>query len=150
MKYAQEMAGRMPATMPFPEEFQALFDWMETNDFFMPSEAYPGDRLGLLGTSSDVQSDHVTAILFRTATPAQAASSATLGLARLSQISSAGWFLSREPVEMAHMLRFGSTMKVIAISSMSVLKAWPVSSGIRPLISCVSWRLAIGRSAVIA
>lgn len=72
MKYAQEMAGRMPATMPFPEEFQALFDWMETNYFLMPSEAYSGDRLGLLGTSSDVQSDHVTAILFRTATPAQA------------------------------------------------------------------------------
>lgn len=72
MEYAQEMADRMPATIPLPEEFQALFEWMETNDFFMPSGAYIGDHLGLLGTNDDVQSERVTAILFRIATPAQA------------------------------------------------------------------------------
>jgi len=72
MGYAQEMADRMPATMSLPEEFRALFDWMETNGFFMPSGAYPGDLLGLLGTEDEVQSDRATAILFRVATPEQA------------------------------------------------------------------------------
>lgn len=72
MGYAQAMADRMPATMSLPDEFRALFDWMETNSFFMPSGAYPGDRLGLLGTENQVQSGEVTAILFRVATPEQA------------------------------------------------------------------------------
>lgn len=70
--YAQEMASRMPATMPLPDEFRALFEWMEANSYFMPSEAYPGDKLGLVGTEDDVQSERVTAILFRIATPEQA------------------------------------------------------------------------------
>ncbi|MDP4022401.1 hypothetical protein Q8W71_07190 [Methylobacterium sp. NEAU 140] len=60
--------------MVLPFEFHALFDWMEANGFLMPSEAYPGDRLGLLGTEDDVQSDRVTAILFRVATGEQARS----------------------------------------------------------------------------
>ena len=41
MKYAQAMADRMPTTMTLPDEFLALFDWMETNSFFMRSAAYP-------------------------------------------------------------------------------------------------------------
>lgn len=49
-----------------------LFDWIEANRYFMPSEAYPGDQLGLLGTEDDVQSGRVTSILFRVATPEQA------------------------------------------------------------------------------
>lgn len=72
MGYAQAMADRMPATMTLPDEFRVLFEWMETNSLFMPSGAYPGDRLGLLGTQDQVQSDKVTAILFRVATPEQA------------------------------------------------------------------------------
>jgi len=65
------MMDRMPATMRLPDEFRVLFDWMDENGFFMPSEAYPGDQLGLLGTNDDVQSDRVTTILFRVATPEQ-------------------------------------------------------------------------------
>lgn len=72
MSYAQEMADRMPATMSLPEEFRALFDWMEANGFFMQSGAYRGDRLGLLGTEDELQSGRVTAALFRVATPEQA------------------------------------------------------------------------------
>lgn len=72
MGFAQEMADRMPATMSLPDEFLALFDWMETNSFFMRSTAYPGDLLGLLGTEDQVQSGQVTAILFRVATSEQA------------------------------------------------------------------------------
>lgn len=72
MGYAREMADRMPATMSLPDEFLALFDWMETNSFFMRSAAYPGDLLGLLGTEEQVQSGQVTAILFRVATSEQA------------------------------------------------------------------------------
>ena len=74
MGYAQEMADRMPPSMVLPFEFHALFDWMEANGFLMLSEAYPGDRLGLLGTEADAQSDRVTAILFRVATGEQARS----------------------------------------------------------------------------
>ncbi|MFE3836488.1 hypothetical protein [Pseudogemmobacter sonorensis] len=58
--------------MAFPPEFRALFDWMEENGFLMPSAAYPGDSLGLLGAEDDVQSERVTAILFRVATREQA------------------------------------------------------------------------------
>ncbi len=72
MGYAHEMAGRMPASMPLPDEFLALFGWMETNGFFMRSAAYPGDLLGLLGTEAQVQAGHVTAILFRVSTAGQA------------------------------------------------------------------------------
>lgn len=72
MGYAQDMADRLPATLPLPDEFRALFDWIETNGFFMPSTAHPGDRLGLLGREPELQSGRVTAILFRVATPAQA------------------------------------------------------------------------------
>lgn len=72
MGYAQEMGDRLPQGMALPPEFRALFDWMEANDFLMPSGAYPGDRLGLLGTADDVQSERVTAILFRVATREQA------------------------------------------------------------------------------
>ena len=72
MTYAQEMAGRLPAALPLPEEFRALFAWMEANGHFMASQAYPGDRLGLLGTHDEVDADRVTAILFRVATPEQA------------------------------------------------------------------------------
>lgn len=72
MGYAHEMADRMPATMPLPQEFRDLFDWMEANGYFMPSGAYPGDRLGLLGPEDELQSGRVTAILFRIATPEQA------------------------------------------------------------------------------
>ncbi len=72
MRYAQDFALRLPPGMSLPEEFHALFDWIESNAFFMASQAYPGDRLGLLGTEDDVQSGRVTAILFRVATPEQA------------------------------------------------------------------------------
>lgn len=66
------MAGRMPVSMSLPDEFLALFDWMETNGFFMRSAAYPGDLLGLLGTEEQVQAGRVTAILFRVSTSEQA------------------------------------------------------------------------------
>ncbi len=72
MRYAQQMASRMPSSMSLPSEFYALFDWMEVNSFFMPSNAYPDDKLGLLGTKDDIQSGRVTAILFRVATREQA------------------------------------------------------------------------------
>ncbi|MDQ8731068.1 hypothetical protein [Bradyrhizobium sp. LHD-71] len=62
----------MPAAMPLPDEFRELFGWMEANGLFTPSDAYPGDMLGLLGTNDDLQSDRVTAIFFRVATPEQA------------------------------------------------------------------------------
>ena len=70
--YAQQMADRMPATMALLEEFGTLFDWMEANGFFMPSDAYPGDLLGLLGSADDLQKSRVTMIMFRVATPEQA------------------------------------------------------------------------------
>lgn len=72
MRYADEMAARLPPGLSLPDEFRALFDWIDTNAFFMASGAYPGDRLGLLGTEDDVQTGRVTAILFRIATPDQA------------------------------------------------------------------------------
>lgn len=72
MSYADDMAGRLPTAMSLPDAFRALFDWIEANGFFMASAAYPGDRLGLLGTEAEVHSDGVTAILFRIATPEQA------------------------------------------------------------------------------
>ena len=72
MTYAHEMAGRLPPTLPLPDEFRALFDWMETNNLFMSSQRFPGDRLGLLGSEDEVNEDRVTAILFRVATPEQA------------------------------------------------------------------------------
>lgn len=70
--YAQQMAGRMPVAMPLPDAFRVLYDWMEANGFFMPSEAYPGDRLGLLDTEDAVQSGRATTVLFRVATREQA------------------------------------------------------------------------------
>jgi hypothetical protein len=72
MGFVDEMAGRLPGGIPLPEEFRALFQWIEANGFFMASGAYPGDSLGLLGTEEQVRSDDVTAILFRIATPEQA------------------------------------------------------------------------------
>ncbi|SFV31461.1 hypothetical protein SAMN05216456_1348 [Devosia crocina] len=72
MGYAQEMAGRLPPGMVLPSEFREAFDWMEAQDFFMPSGAFPGDKLGLLGSEDDVQAGLITAILFRVATPQQA------------------------------------------------------------------------------
>ena len=72
MGYADEMASRLPASMPLPDEFRALFDWMEAGGYFIASGAYPGDRLGLLGSQHDLQSDRVTPVLFRVATPDQA------------------------------------------------------------------------------
>ena len=72
MGYAQDMANRLPPTLSFPDEFRALFDWIEGNGFFMASGAYPGDRLGLLSTEDDMQLGRVTAVLFRVATPEQA------------------------------------------------------------------------------
>ncbi|MGU3538011.1 hypothetical protein [Methylobacterium sp. A54F] len=72
MSYADEMADRLPPTLPLPDAFRATFDWIERNDFFMASGAFPGDRLGLLGTDAEVQAGGVTAILFRVATPEQA------------------------------------------------------------------------------
>ncbi|MEO9337394.1 hypothetical protein ABFT80_08165 [Mesorhizobium sp. SB112] len=72
MGYAQEMADRMPPTMALPQEFHALFEWMEANNFLMPSNAYPGDRLGLLGPRDDLENERLTSILFRVATSEQA------------------------------------------------------------------------------
>lgn len=72
MGYARKMADRMPVMMPLSDEFLELFHWMESNNFFMRSAAYPGDLLGLLGTEDQVQSDQVTAILFRVLTSDQA------------------------------------------------------------------------------
>lgn len=72
MTYARDMTDRLPPTLSLPDEFHALFDWIEANGFFMASGAYPGDQLGLLGTEGDVQSGRVTSILFRVATPEQA------------------------------------------------------------------------------
>jgi len=74
MGYAQLMADRMPSTMALPEEFRALFEWMETNGFLTPSEAYPGEMLGLLGTDDDLEESRVTMVLFRVAMPEQARS----------------------------------------------------------------------------
>ena len=71
MSHADDMAGRLPTAMSLPDAFRALFDWIKANGFFMASAAYPGDRLGLLGTEAEVHSDGVTAILFRIATPEQ-------------------------------------------------------------------------------
>ncbi len=65
LEYVQAMADRMPTTMTSPNEFLALFDWMETNSFLMGSEAYPGDLLGLLGTEDQKQSGQVTACPWR-------------------------------------------------------------------------------------
>ena len=70
--FAQTMAGRLPPTMVLPNEFSALFEWIEASGFFMASGAYPGDKLGLIGTEDDVQAGRVTAILFRIATSEQA------------------------------------------------------------------------------
>ena len=72
MTYAHEMAERLPPTLPLPDAFHALFNWIEANGYCMASQAYPGDRLGLLGTQEDVNADRVTAILFRIATSEQA------------------------------------------------------------------------------
>ena len=72
MAFAQNMAERLPPTMVLPDEFSALFEWIEANGFTMPSGAYPGDRLGPIGSEDDVQSGRVTAILFRIATSEQA------------------------------------------------------------------------------
>lgn len=72
MTYAREMADRLPSTLPLSAEFRALFEWMEANGHFMASQAYPGDKLGLLGTRGDMDADRVTVILFRVATAEQA------------------------------------------------------------------------------
>ena len=72
MGYAQDMADRLPPKLRLPDEFHALFDWIEANGFFLASEAYPGDQLGLLGPENDVHSGRLTIILFRVATPEQA------------------------------------------------------------------------------
>ncbi len=72
MSYAEDMATRLPAGLSLPVEFRALFDWIESNAFFMASNAYPDDQLGLLGTEDELRSGRVTAILFRVATPEQA------------------------------------------------------------------------------
>lgn len=70
--YADEMAARLPTGLPLPDEFRALFDWMDENGFLMPSQRFAGDRLGLLGTEDELQSGAVTAIMFRIETPEQA------------------------------------------------------------------------------
>jgi len=70
MSYAGDMKARLPATMSLPAEFEALFDWIEANDFFMPSQRFAGDRLGMLGPADD--EERVTIILFRIETRAQA------------------------------------------------------------------------------
>ena len=72
MGYADEMARRLPAAIPLPDAFRALFDRMEASGHFLASGAYPGERLGLLGSEHDLQSDRLTAVLFRVATPDQA------------------------------------------------------------------------------
>lgn len=66
------MADRMPTTMSLPNEFRELFEWMDTNGYFMPSVRYPGDKLGLLGSENELEEDYLTAILFRVETPQQA------------------------------------------------------------------------------
>ena len=70
MSYAGEMKARLPATMSLPAEFEALFDWIEANDFFMASQRFPGDRLGMLGPAEGPELG--TIILFRVETREQA------------------------------------------------------------------------------
>ena len=72
MGFAQQMGDRLPPDMALPPEFRALFEWIEGNGFTMPSGAYPGDNLGLLGSPDDLQSERVIAVLFRVATRDQA------------------------------------------------------------------------------
>jgi len=66
------MRLRLPATMSMPEEFEALFDWIEARGFFIPSESFPGDQLGMLGPSLNNEPCETTYILFRVETPEQA------------------------------------------------------------------------------
>ncbi len=70
MSYASEMRMRLPTTMSMPEEFEALFDWIEAKGFFMPSTAFPGDRLAMLGPGKEPYEG--TIILFRVETAEQA------------------------------------------------------------------------------
>jgi hypothetical protein len=70
MSYAGDMKARLPATMSLPAEFETLFDWIEANGFFMPSQRFAGDRLGMLGPADEAE--HGTIILFRIETRAQA------------------------------------------------------------------------------
>ena len=70
MSYAGDMKTRLPATMSLPAEFEALFDWIEANGFFLSSQRFPGDRLGVLGPAEEPEQG--TIILFRIETRAQA------------------------------------------------------------------------------
>jgi hypothetical protein len=56
--------------MRLPDEFKALYDWIETNGFFMPSQRFTGDKLGMLGPLAGP--DQGTVILFRIETSEQA------------------------------------------------------------------------------
>lgn len=68
--FAEQMRRRLPATMRLPAEFGDLFGWIERNGFFMPSERFPGDRLGLLNPVESIEQG--TVILFRVETCEQA------------------------------------------------------------------------------
>ncbi|MEP7453980.1 hypothetical protein [Phyllobacterium sp. SB3] len=79
MKYADEMRARLPATMRLPDEFEALFDWIEANGFFMPSGRFPGDRLGMLCSSDGPHQGTVILLRIETAEQAQESGEAWLG-----------------------------------------------------------------------
>jgi hypothetical protein len=111
LEYAQAMADRMPTTMTLPDEFLALFDWMETNSFFMRSAAYPGDLLGLLGTEDQLQSGQVTVILFRVATSEQARENGQAWFGEVITNIEERLVPSLEPAATVPVLPSGSTMK---------------------------------------
>jgi len=64
------MKARLPRTMSMPDEFEALFDWIQTNGFVKASERFSGDLLGMLGPPEGPHQG--TTILFRVETPEQA------------------------------------------------------------------------------
>ena len=83
VSYVDDMKARLPATMSLAAEFEALFTWIEANDFFMASQRFPGDRLGMLGPAEEPYEG--TIIMFRIETRAQA------------QESGDAWFRGRVP-----------------------------------------------------
>jgi hypothetical protein len=70
VSYADDMRARLPTTMSLPAEFEALFTWIEGNDFFMQSQRFAGDRLGMLGPAEEPYEG--TIIMFRIETREQA------------------------------------------------------------------------------
>lgn len=47
--YADEMTARLPATLPLPDEFRALFDWMEQKASSWAASAFQATVSGSSG-----------------------------------------------------------------------------------------------------